>query len=142
MYRHGGEFSPFVGAKIVAGIMQFIANGMMISSDAPGNIIGRGRIGALNEVFLVNLPTAVQKTKNVLEFCMRFGNGVSLPHSMNFSYLQHAWDTANVTLQDLMSPVVDCAVNPNNRSCPICLNPVLLLKFGIPTCGHPMLMRC
>jgi hypothetical protein len=60
---------------------------------------------------------------------------------MNFSYLQHAWDAANVTLQDLMSPVVDCAANPNNRSCPICLNPVLSLKFGIPAFGHPMHMR-
>jgi hypothetical protein len=43
MYKHGGEFSPFIGARIVAGIMQFIANGMMISPNAPGNIIGRGR---------------------------------------------------------------------------------------------------
>jgi hypothetical protein len=90
VYRHGGEFSPFVGARIVAGIMQFIANGMMMSSDAPGNIIGRGRIGALNEVFHANLQTAIQKMKNVLEFCIRFGNGMSLPHSMDFSYLQHA----------------------------------------------------
>jgi hypothetical protein len=92
MYRHEGEFSAFVGVKIVAGIMQFIADNMMISPDAPGNIIGRGRVGALNEVFHVNLPTAIQKAKNVLEFCMRFGNGMSLPHSMHFSYLQHAWD--------------------------------------------------
>jgi hypothetical protein len=68
VYRHGGEFSPFVGARIVAGIMQFIADGMMMSPDAPGNIIGRGCVSALNEVFHVNLQTAVQKTKNVLEF--------------------------------------------------------------------------
>jgi hypothetical protein len=71
--------------RILAGIMQFIANNMMISPNVPGNIIGRGRVGALNEVFCVHLPTAVQKTKNVLEVCMRFGNGVSLPHSMDFS---------------------------------------------------------
>jgi hypothetical protein len=73
---------------------------------------------------------------------MRFGNGVSLPHSMNFSYLQHVWDAANIMLQDLMSPAVDCAVNLNDRSCPICLNLVLILKFGIPACGHPIHMRC
>ncbi len=101
VYRHGGEFTPFVGARIVAGIMRFIADGMMMTPDAPGNVIGRGCIAALNESFLVDLPTAAQKTKNVLEFCMRFGNGVSLPHSMDFGYLQHAWDAANVTLQDL-----------------------------------------
>jgi hypothetical protein len=76
MYRHGGEFSPFVGARIVAGIMQFIPDGMMISPNAPGNIIGRGHVAALNEVFRVGLPAAIQKTNNVLEFCMWFENGV------------------------------------------------------------------
>jgi hypothetical protein len=65
IYSHGGEFSPFVGARIVAEIMQFITNGMMISPDVPGNIIGRGYIGALDKIFRINLPTAVQKTKNV-----------------------------------------------------------------------------
>jgi hypothetical protein len=59
VYRHGGEFSPFVGARIVTGIMQFIADGMMMSSDVPGNIIGRGRIGALNEVYHVDLQIAI-----------------------------------------------------------------------------------
>jgi hypothetical protein len=68
VYRHGGEFSPFVGARIVTGIMQFITNGVMISPNAPGNIIGRGCVAALNEVFRVDLPTAVQKTKSVLGF--------------------------------------------------------------------------
>jgi hypothetical protein len=115
VYRHGGEFSQFIGARMVAGIMGFIANGMMMTPDALGNVIGRGRVAALNESFLVDLPTAVQKMKNVLEFCMRFGNGVSLPHSMDFSYLQHVWDTANVMLQDLMGSAVDHAVNQNNR---------------------------
>ncbi len=61
IYSRGGEFSPFVGERIVTGIMQFIANGVMTSPDATGNIIGRGCIGALNEVFHVNLPTAIQK---------------------------------------------------------------------------------
>jgi hypothetical protein len=87
VYRYGGELSPFVGARIFAGIMRFIANSMMMTLNAPGNIIGRGPIGALNEVYHIDLQTAVQKTKNVLEFCMRFGNGVSLMHSMDFSYL-------------------------------------------------------
>ncbi len=68
VYRHGGGFSPFIGARIIAGIMQFIANGVMISIDAPGNIIGRGRVAVLNEVFRVDLPTAVQKTRCALEF--------------------------------------------------------------------------
>jgi hypothetical protein len=134
--------SLFVGARIVAGIMQFIANGMMMSPNAPGNIIGRRRVGALNDVFHVNLQTAVQMTKNVLEFCMRFGNGVSLPHSMDFSYLQHAWDAPNVMFQNLMGPMVDCAVNQNDRHCPVCLNLVLLWKFRIPACGHPIHMSC
>ncbi len=71
-----------------------------------------------------------------------FGNGMILPHSMDFSYLQHAWDAANITLQDLMGPVADRAVNKNDRCCPICLDLVLLLKFGIPSCGHPIHMRC
>jgi hypothetical protein len=142
VYRHGGEFSPFVGARISAGIMQFIADGMMMTPDAPGNVIGRGCVAALNEVFCVNLPTVVQKTKNMLEFCMRFGNGASLPHSMDFSYLQHAWDAANVTLQDLMGSAVDCAVNQNDRHCPVCLNLVLPRKFQIPACGHPIHMSC
>jgi hypothetical protein len=56
--------------------MQFITNGMMMTPDAPGNVIGRGRVAALNEAFHVDLPTAVQKMKNVLEFCMRFGSVV------------------------------------------------------------------
>ena len=85
VYRHGGEFSPFVRARIVAGIMGCIADGMMMTPNAPGNVIGRGCIGPLNEAFRADLPTAVQKSKIVLEFCMRFGNGVSLPHSMDFS---------------------------------------------------------
>jgi hypothetical protein len=80
VYRHGGEFSPFIGTRIIAGIMGFITDGMMMTPNAPGNVIGRGRVAALNESFLVDLPTAIQKTKNVLEFYMRFGNGMSLPH--------------------------------------------------------------
>ncbi len=115
---------------------------MMMTPNVPGNVIDRGCVAALNESFLVDLPTAVQKKKNVLEFCMRFGNGVSLPHSMDFSYLQHAWDAANVTLQDLMGSMVDQAVNQNNRRCPVCLNLVLSWKFGIPACGHPIHMSC
>ena len=109
--------------------------------NAPGNIIGRGRGGALNEDYHVDLQTAVQKTKNVLEFFMRFGNGMSLPHLMDFGYLQHACDAANVTLQHPIA-MVDCAVNQNDRRCPICFNLILLLKFGIPACGHPIHMRC
>jgi hypothetical protein len=106
------------------------------------SFIGRGHVAALNEVFRVDLPTAVQKTRHVLEFCMNVGNGMSLYHLMNFSYLQCAWDAANLMLQDLMSPAVDCAVDPNDKSCPICLDLVLLQKFGIPACGHPMHMKC
>jgi hypothetical protein len=142
VYRHGGELSPFVGARIVAGIMQFIVDSMMMSPNVPGNIIGRGCTGALNEVYHVDLQTAVQKTNNVLEFCMRVGNGVSLPHSIDISYLQHAWDATNMTLQDLMGPALNCAVNQNDRHCPICLDMILLLKFGIPACGHPIHMQC
>jgi hypothetical protein len=48
---------------------------------------------------------------------------------MDFSYLQHAWDAANVMLQDLMGPAVDRAVNQNDRRCPVCLNLVLLRKL-------------
>jgi hypothetical protein len=61
---------------------------------------------------------------------------------MDFGYLQNAWDAANITLQVLMGPAVDCAVNKNNRRCPICLDLVLSLKFGIPACGYPIHMRC
>jgi hypothetical protein len=142
MYRHGGGFNPFVGARIVERIMWFVTDGMMVTPDSPGNVTGRGRIGALNEVFCVNLPAAVQKTKSVLEFCTRFGNGMSLPHTMDFSYLLHAWEAANLMLQDLMGPAVDHVVDLNDRSCPICLDLVLLRKFGIPAYGHPMHMSC
>jgi hypothetical protein len=31
VYRHGGEFSLFIGARIIAGIMQFIASSMMMT---------------------------------------------------------------------------------------------------------------
>ncbi len=129
VYRHGGEFSPFVGVRTVAGIMGFIAAGMIMTPIALGNVIGRGCAAALNESFLVDLPTVVQKTKNVLELCMRFGNGVSLLHSMDFCYLQHAWDAANVTLQDMIGSMVDQAVNQNNRRCPVCFVLVLSWKF-------------
>jgi hypothetical protein len=61
---------------------------------------------------------------------------------MDFGNLQHGWDAANVLLQDLMGPKVDRAVNKNGRHCPICLDPILLLKFRIPACGHPIHMRC
>jgi hypothetical protein len=92
----------------------------------PGKIIGIGRGGELNEDYHVDLQTAVKKSKNVLKFCTRFGNAGSLPHSMDFGYLQHMWDATNVTLQDLMA-VVDCSVNQNNRRCSICFDPILLL---------------
>jgi hypothetical protein len=142
LYRHGGGFHPIVGARIVKGIMRFVADGMMVTPNSPGNIIVRERIGALNEVFSVNLPAAVQKMKSVLEFYMRFGNGVHLPHTMDFSHLLRAWEAANLTLQDLMGPAVDHTVDPNNRCCPVCLDLDLLKKFGIPACGHPMHMSC
>jgi hypothetical protein len=82
VYRHGGEFSPFVGVRIVVEIMQFIADSMMIRPNTSSNIIGRGCVVALNEVFHVDLPT--EKMVHVLEFCM-FGNDVSLPHSAIYS---------------------------------------------------------
>ncbi len=63
VYRHAGEFSPFVRARIVAGIIGLIANGMMMTPNAPGNVIGKGHVAALNESFLVNLLTAINKTK-------------------------------------------------------------------------------
>ena len=78
VYRHGGEFSPFVGARIVAGNMQFIANSMMISPNVPGNIIGRGRVAVLNEVFRVNLPTADEKCIGVLYEVWKWGEFASL----------------------------------------------------------------
>ncbi len=141
VYRHGGEFCCFVGARIVAGITWIVADGMMMRPDALDNIVGRGHITVLSEVFHVNLPIA-QKTKLVLEFCISFGNRMSLPHTMDFCYLQCAWDAANLTLQDLMSSAIDRATNPNDRNCPICLDPILLRKFRIPACGHPIHSRC
>jgi hypothetical protein len=114
----------------------------MMTPDVLGKVIGRGNIAALNESFLVNLLTAVQRTKNVLGFCMRFGEGVSLLHSMDFSHLQHAWDIANVALQDLMGSAVDLAGNQNDRRCPVCLDLVLLWESRIPACGHPIHMSC
>ncbi len=94
------------------------------------------------DIFHLDLPTVVLKTKHVLEFCMNFENGVSLPHRMNIGYLQRAWDAANQTLQVLLMPAVDRSVNPDDRDCTICLDLILLWKFGISACGHPMHMRC
>jgi hypothetical protein len=59
VYRHGGGFHLFVGARIVEGIMRFIADGMMVTPNFPGNVICRGRVGELNELFCVDLPAAV-----------------------------------------------------------------------------------
>ncbi len=66
VYRHGGKFSPFVGARIVARIMQFIADSMVISSNAPSNIIGRGHVAALNEVFPCRPPNSRPKDKKCI----------------------------------------------------------------------------
>jgi hypothetical protein len=41
--------------------MKFIADGMMMTPNAPGNVIGRGHVAALNESFFVDLPTVIQK---------------------------------------------------------------------------------
>jgi hypothetical protein len=141
--RNGvGGLAVFAGVKIVAEIMRFIADGLMMGLDAPDNIIGRGHVAALNEVFNVNFPMNVQKTKHILEFYMTFGNGVSLPHRMNFSYLHCAWDAANLILRDLLTPGQNRSVNLSGRNCPICLDPILLQSFGIPACGHPIHGRC
>jgi hypothetical protein len=115
---------------------------MMMRPDATDNIIGREHVTALIEIFCVNLLEVVQKTKLVLEFCVSFGNDVSLPHSMNLNYLQHAWDAANLMLQVLVSPAIDCAVNSNDRNCPIFPNLILLRKFRILAYGHPIHMMC
>jgi hypothetical protein len=66
---------------------------------------------------------------------MRFGNGMSLPPSMDFSFLQHAWDAPNVMLQDLIDPAVDQAVNQNDRRCPVCLDLVLSWKLEFQLVG-------
>jgi hypothetical protein len=122
--------------------MQFIADGLLMEPDAPDNIIGKGPVTAMMDIFHVNLPMAIQKTKHIQEFCVNLGNGMSLPHKMNFSYLQHAWDAASQTLQVLLMPSVDPSVNSDDRNCPICLDPILLREFRIPACGHPVHMSC
>jgi hypothetical protein len=134
VYRNGRDLSSFVGAKFIARIMRFIADSLLMGPDAPDNIMGRGQVTSMMDILHVHLPTAVRKMTRVLEFCMNFGNGVSLPHTMNFSYLQHAWDTANKTLQVLLMPALDWSANPYNRNSPICLDPFLLQKFRIPAC--------
>ncbi len=142
VYRNGRDLSCIVGAKFVARIMRFIADGLLMGPDAPDNIMGRGQVTLMMEILHVHLPTAVQKMTRILEFCMDFGNSVNLPHTMNFSYLQCVWDVANKTLQVLSMPAVDWSVNPYDRNSPICLNLILLWKFRIPACGHLMLMSC
>ncbi len=57
-----------LGQEFVAGIMQFIIDGIMKCPNALGNIIGRGCGGALNEDYHVDLQTAIQKTKNGWNF--------------------------------------------------------------------------
>ncbi len=57
MHRNGGDLGSFVGAKFVMGIMLCIADGLLMEPDAPDNIIRRGHVTVMMDVFHVDLPT-------------------------------------------------------------------------------------
>jgi hypothetical protein len=78
VYKNGGDLSTFVSAKMFAGIMWFVTDGLLMWLDAPENIMGRGHIFSMIDIFHVDLSTAVQKTRRVLDLCMnRLRNGIS-----------------------------------------------------------------
>jgi hypothetical protein len=67
--------------------MWFVADGLLMGLDAPDNIMGRGQISSNIKIFHVDLPTAIQTTRGIMDFCMNcLGNGISLPHTMNVGY--------------------------------------------------------
>jgi hypothetical protein len=73
VYINGGELSCFVGVKIIAGIMWFIADGLLMEPDTQDNIMGRGQVTAMMNILNVDLPTAVWKAKRVMDFFYEFG---------------------------------------------------------------------
>ncbi len=108
----------------------------------PHNIIGRGQVCALRDVFGVDLDLAVQRTWGVLNFCITRSNRDAYLHPViNFGIVNQVWVATSQTLEVILTPVV-WLVNPNNRTCPWCLKHILSWIFGIPMCGHPMHIRC
>jgi hypothetical protein len=69
VFRNGGDLSRFVGVKIVVGLMRVIADGLLMEH-GPNNIIGRGHLGSLRDVFGVDIQSAVQRTRQVINFCI------------------------------------------------------------------------
>jgi hypothetical protein len=69
--------------------MWLVADGLLMGPDAPDNVMGRGQIGLMINIYHVDLPKVAQKTRHVLEFCVNcFERGKGWPHAIDFSYLQ------------------------------------------------------
>jgi hypothetical protein len=126
--KNGGDLSRFVGMKIILELMLFIAVGLLMEQGAD-NIIGRGQVGLLKDVFGVDLQLAIQRTRQVMNFCIaRSKRDAFFPLAIDFSILQQGWVAANQTLGVLLTPI-NRLVNPNDITCPSCLDLILSQKF-------------
>jgi hypothetical protein len=56
--KRGRGLSNFVGVKIVVGHMRFIPDGLLMEQGLH-NIIGRGQVGALRDIFGMDLKLVV-----------------------------------------------------------------------------------
>ncbi len=98
-------------------------------------------MGLLRDVFGVDIQTAVQRTRQVLNFGVICSNReVIFPPMMDYGMLNQAWIAKNQTLGVLETPV-DWLVNPNNQICHFFFKPILSWAFRVSAYGHPMHMR-
>jgi hypothetical protein len=58
VFRSGGDLSRFIGVKIVVGLMWFITD-LLLMEQGVDNIIGRGQLCWLRDVFGVDLQLAI-----------------------------------------------------------------------------------
>ncbi len=92
-------------------------------------------MGSLKDFIGMDLQLAIQRTRRVMNFCIACCKRDGLfPH---FSFLRHARVASNQILGVLLAPI-DWLMIPNNRSRTLCLDLILLQKFEISSCGHPM----
>ncbi len=87
----GRDLSKFVGVKIVIGLMRFIADGLL-AGQGPNNIIRRGHMGELRDFLGVDLQLAVQKMRQIMNFCAACSKrDAFFPCVIYFNFLNQAW---------------------------------------------------
>jgi hypothetical protein len=108
----------------------------------PNNILERGQVGLLRDVFGMDIQLTIQRTRQVLNFCAICSNReMIIPPAIDYGVLNQVWIVTNQTLGLLVMPL-DWLVNPNNQMYPFCPKPILSWAFGVPACGHLMHTRC